>query len=266
LSLIIAASAIGLRLGVITDSVNAAIILVAIITVTIAPLIFSRLVPEKTPGERRPTIVVGAGVLGMQVAEQIRAHGDLVVVIDDDQERIERARRRGFEAVEACVDAYNPASEDYFNKADRLVCLHSDVEKNYRVCEFARATYGIEHIVTRVTAPGEMARFEKLGVTPMNAATDQAMLLTLLTRNPSLYELLTRTDDDREVCEVLVHNNNFLDQPLRDLDFPEDLMVLAVRRDGQLIVPHGDTRLESGDLLTLLGPYECVEKTRMMAS
>ncbi|MBL6965605.1 MAG: cation:proton antiporter [Anaerolineales bacterium] len=266
LSLIIAASAIGLRLGVITDSVNAAIILVAIITVTLAPLIFARLVPEKEPGERRPTIIVGAGVLGMQVAEQIQAHGDLVVVMDDDQERIERARRRGFEAVVACVGAYDPAAEDYFNRADRLVCLHSDVEKNYRVCEFARTTYGIEHIVTRVTVPGEMSRFEKLGVTPMNAATDQAMLLTLLTRNPSLYELLTRTDDDREVCEVIIHNKIFLDQPLRDLEFPEDLMVLAVRRDGQLIVPHGDTRLEAGDLLTLLGPYECVEKTRMMAS
>ncbi len=46
LSLIIAASAVGLRLGLISESVNAAIILVAIVTVTLAPLAFNRLAPR----------------------------------------------------------------------------------------------------------------------------------------------------------------------------------------------------------------------------
>ena len=46
LSLIIAASAIGLRLGVITEAINADIILVAIITVTLSPLIFQRFIPD----------------------------------------------------------------------------------------------------------------------------------------------------------------------------------------------------------------------------
>ena len=98
----------------------------------------------------------------------------------------------------------------------------------------------------------------------MNAATDQALLLALLTRNPTIYELLTRTDDDKEVCEVTVRNANLLHRPLRELDFPEDLMILAVRKNEQLIVPNGDTRLESGDQLTLIGPYTCIEKSRLM--
>jgi Kef-type K+ transport system membrane component KefB len=45
LSLIIAASAISLRLGIISESINAAIILVAIITVIISPPLFCRIVP-----------------------------------------------------------------------------------------------------------------------------------------------------------------------------------------------------------------------------
>lgn len=264
LSLIIAASAIGLRLGVISEPINAAIILVAIITVTLAPLIFVRMIPEGEKIVQRPTIVVGAGVLGMQVAEQLRGHSDMVIVMDTKEKRIERARLQGFEAVLARGDRFDPAAEPYLNQAKRLVCLYSNVEKNYRVCEYVRSTYGIDHIVTRVTSPGEIARFEKLGVTPMNAATDQAMLLALMTRNPSLFELITRTDDDKEFCEVTVRNSSLIGPPLRDLDFPPDLMVLAVRKDGQLIVPNGDTRLDHGDQLTLLGPYSCVEKSRLM--
>jgi CPA2 family monovalent cation:H+ antiporter-2 len=45
LSLIIAAAAIGEKLGVIDESVNAAIILVAIVTVTASPLAFLRFFP-----------------------------------------------------------------------------------------------------------------------------------------------------------------------------------------------------------------------------
>jgi Kef-type K+ transport system membrane component KefB/Trk K+ transport system NAD-binding subunit len=264
LSLIIAASAIGLRLGVITEPVNAAIILVAIITVTLAPLIFVRMIPEGEKEAQRPIIVVGAGVLGLQVAEQLRGHNDTVVMMDTKEDRIERAKRQGFEAVLARADGYDPVAEPYLNQAQRLVCVYSNVEKNYRVCEYIRSTYGIDHIVTRVTVPGEIPRFEKIGITPMNAATDQALLLTLLTRNPTLFDLITRTDDDKEICEVTVKNAKFLGQPLRELDFPTDLMILAVRKDDQLIVPNGDTRLEHGDQLTLLGPYSCVKKSRMM--
>ena len=264
LSLIIAASAIGLRLGVITEPVNAAIILVAIITVTLAPLIFVRTAPDAEHQENRPIIVVGAGILALQVAEQIRGHNDRVVLIDTKSDRIKRARKRGFEAIVASVDRYDPEAEAYLNLANRLVCLYSNVEKNYRVCDYVRSTYGIDHVVSRVTVPGEIQRFEKIGVTPMNAATDQAMLLALLTRNPTIYELLTRTDDDKEVCEVTVRNANLLHRPLRELDLPEDMMILAVRKEEQLIVPNGETRLESGDQLTLVGPYSCVEKSRLM--
>jgi len=121
-------------------------------------------------------------------------------------------------------------------------------------------------VVARVSAPGEIPRFEKIGVTPMNAATDQVMLLTLQVRNPTLYQLLVRTDDDKEIWEVVVHKAHYLNTPLRELVFPPDLMVLAVRKNGQLIVPNGDTRLESGDQITLLGPVECVEKMRVLSA
>jgi Kef-type K+ transport system membrane component KefB len=262
LSLIIAASAIGVRLGVISDSVNAAIILIAIITVMVAPMVFVRIVPQAEEEQRRPFVVVGAGLLGLQVAEQLRAHHDPVVVIDPEEDRIARAHQRGFDAVAAHADRYDPRAEEYLDGAHSLICVYSDVEKNYRVCERARSTFGIGHVVTRVAAPGEIARFEALGVATMNAAVDQAILMVLLARNPAVYELLTRTDDDKQVCEIVVNNPNYLDKPLRNLDLPADLHILAVRRDQELVIPRGDTILNAGDHLTLMGTDDCVDFTR----
>jgi Trk K+ transport system NAD-binding subunit len=41
-----------------------------------------------------------------------------------------------------------------------------------------------------------------------------------------------------------------------DLNFPSDVLVLAVRRDEELLIPHGTTKLEAGDHLTILGNIE----------
>lgn len=262
LSLIIAASAIGLRIGVISEPFNAAIILVAIITVVIAPPLFIKLIPLKELEDEKPILVMGAGPIGLQVAQHIQKHGDPTVIIDEEENRIQRALRAGLNAIQAKTDVYDPSTEDLLNKCDRLVCVFSDTEKNYRVCKRARTTYGINHVVTRITAPGEISRFEKLGVTPLNAATDQAILLGLVVRNPSMFQLLTRTDDGRDMCEFPIRNPLYLNKPLKDIEFPGDLLVVAIRKGGELIVPRGDTVLDEGDHLTVLGPENCVDQTR----
>jgi Kef-type K+ transport system membrane component KefB/Trk K+ transport system NAD-binding subunit len=262
LSLIIAASAIGLRIGVIDESFNAAIILVAIVTVLFAPPIFTRLIPSRKLERETPVVVMGAGPIGLQVAQYIQNHGDPVMLIDEEDARIDRARRHGLDAIQAKTDQYDPKTEDILNNTQRLVCVFSDTEKNYRICSRARGTYGINHVVARLTAPGEITRFEKLGVTPLNPATDQAILLSLVVRNPTMYELLTRTDDARDLCEIAIRNPAYLNKPLKDIQFPDDLLVVAVRKEGELIVPRGDTILRKGDHLTVLGSSDCVGNTR----
>lgn len=79
-----------------------------------------------------------------------------------------------------------------------------------------------------------------------------------------MYELLTRTDDARDLCEIAIHNPEYLNKPLKYLEFPDDLLVVAVRKAGELIVPRGDTILKKGDHLTVLGSDDCVGNTRTL--
>ena len=88
------------------------------------------------------------------------------------------------------------------------------------------------------------------------------MLLGLVVRNPTMYELLTRTDDSRDLCEIIISNPDYLDKPLKEIEFPNDLLVVAVRKGGELIVPSGETILRQGDHLTVLGSEDCVGNTR----
>ena len=259
LSLIIAAAAIGKRLGVISESVNAAIILVAVVTVTTAPLIFVRLVPGAGRSKLRRILVLGAEDLGMQVARQLKAHLEPVSIVDMDADRIARALRNGFDALCCSVEREDPQMKSVCGSARALVCTYDDPELAYQVCDLAKNVYKIPHVVAQVTDPSARSRFDALGVTTMNAALDRPSLLALLTRTPALYSLLSRTDDDKEVCEVVVTNARDVDKPLRQLELPGGLLALAIRRDGELLVPHGNTTLCRNDRLTLVGSIADIE-------
>lgn len=264
LSLIIAAAAVGVRLGAISTATNAAIVLVAILTVTLAPVIFSALAPPRESKTHRPMIVVGAEELGLQVAEQLRSHQEHVTLVDYDESRVERARQMGFIALNATVDDNDIRAEPALAETQTLICTYANTERNYRVCQVARTVYGIPHVVAQVPTPGEVTRFRKLGVSASNAVLDHAALLTLLARNPATYSLLTRTDDDKEIYEVLIENIDCTDKTLRQLQLPGDTLAVAIRRNGELIVPHGNTKIECGDYLTLISSLEFVEQGRQL--
>jgi len=264
LSLIIATSAIGLRLGLIGEVLNSQIILVAIITVTISPIIFSRLIPAPSTDVERPIIVAGAGQLGLQVAEKLRIHHENVVIVDFDSDRVMRAKQRGFDARTGLADCPDDKLADCFDFAKALVCTHNNTDRNYRICHEARTVFGIDHIVAMVSKPADIPRFERLGIAAINAALEQASLLEVITRNPAMYDLLTSVEEDKVVVEVDVSSYRCYGKTLRQLSLPGDVLILALRRQGEVLVPNGDTRIEQGDHLSLVGSLECTEAARDM--
>ena len=265
LSLIIAASAIGLSLGIISESVNTMIILVAIVTVSIAPLIFNRIVPLTPASIPHPFVVFGAERLGLQVAEQLLGHHEHVVIVAEDANLAARARQRaseGIEVLHANIDDDEEELAERLDLAETVVVTLSDTDRNRHICHVARTRYGIDHIVTLVRETNRLVEFETLNVTVFNPSLDQAALLSLLARNPDIYELLTRTDDNKEVSEVWLHNPLYDEMALRDIVLPGDVLILSIRRAGEFIVPRGNTQLEYGDHLTLVGTIDHLDESR----
>lgn len=265
LSLIVAEAAIELELGLIDESVNAAIILTAMVLATFSPVAFNRIAKKPEEEEKAPILIIGAGELGIQVAQQLIANDEKnILLIDPDEERIMRAKQHSLPALAACVDERDPSTTPYFSKADILINTYEDPDLNYAVCKLARETFDIENVITRITRPVDISRFKQLGVSAMNPALDQASLLVLLATNPSAYQLLTRTDDFRTVREVVVENSMISGKTLRSVQIPGDVLVIALRRNGELIVPHGNTQFELFDHVTLVGSQEDVDEASMI--
>lgn len=261
LSLIIAASAIGLQLGLVSEQANAANILVAILTVITAPLLFTGLFPQDDTPVSRPILVVGAGQFGLQVAGHLLDHHEHVVVIDADDKRIKKAQMLNLEAVAGCIAPVDENVVPYLNKAKTLICTVSDTEEKFRICQAARAIFGIDRVITLLADPAEASRFARLGVKTISFDLDWAAFVAVLARNPVAYELLTRTDDNKEVREVTLWNSKLTGKRLNQLALPGDVRLLAIRRNGDLLVPGGHTQLQEGDRVSLVGAEDSILTT-----
>ena len=77
---------------------------------------------------------------------------------------------------------------------------------------------------------------------------------------------MTRTDDNKEILELQIENKRCFQKKLRELSLPGDVRILTVKRNEAMIIPSGTTKLERGDVVTLIGSLECMDIARQMIS
>jgi len=257
MSLIIAAAEIGLRLGLLDDTLNAAIILVAIITCTAAPVLFNRWAPRAETTRER-VLLVGAGEQGLLLAERLRQQDREVCILERDPAAARRARRLGVTVHE--VDGATPAGlrEAGADARTVLIAVTSDDAANLAVCRLARAEFGVTRLIGLAGAPEREAEFREAGAQPVTPALSAVAMLDALVTAPTALSLFTGVADDKQVQEVDLFNSALYDRRLREIELPGDVLVLSLRRGEEVLVPHGNTRLQPGDRLTLIGSHEAV--------
>jgi Trk K+ transport system NAD-binding subunit len=259
LSLIIAASAIGVRLGAITESTNAAIILIAALTAMFAPLGFNLLMAPGDEKKKRAMLVFGDSDLAFQVGKILLSHGDKVLFMETDPRSASRIREQGFEVASSNGSVASAMHSLGDTRVEAFLALKPDDQENLEACRVARV-HGVEHLLSFVSQPIRIPDFRGLGVQTLTPSLHLSSLLALMARNPAMFTLITSPEDERDLREFTLNNSTLQGRKLMDLKFPADLLVLAIRRDDELIVPHGTTKLATGDHLTIIGNLDSLSE------
>ncbi len=256
LSLIIAASAIALELGLVTPATNSAIILLAIVTCILSPFIFNRIAPQPEHKKREGTILVGAGDLAGLLAQRLVRRGktDLALVGD--------CSGRVHQALDSCVLTFDETPYDReslaaagADTAEALVAVDTDEAANAEVARLARETFGIPNVIAVASTLEHFRLLRALGARWVQPS--MAMLISLegALEFPAAFDLLTRMRGVR-IREANLRNPEFVGQTLQEMDLPGGALVMGIRRQDEVIVPRGDTRLQFGDILMLVAPEE----------
>ncbi len=259
LSLIIAASAIGVRLGSITESTNAAIILIAALTAMLAPLSFNTLMDSPDERKRRVKLIYGESDLAFQVGKILRSHGDDVLFLEANPDVAVRMSEQGFEVASVDGSLASTMASISDTRVDVFIALSLRDDDNLEACRVARAQ-GVDHILAFVAEPIRVPDFRGLGVQTLTPSLHRSSLLALMARNSAMFSLITSTEDQRDLREFILYNSSLNGKRLMDLNIPANMLVLAIRRGDELIVPHGTTKLVTGDHLTVLGDVEALAR------
>jgi Trk K+ transport system NAD-binding subunit len=94
----------------------------------------------------------------------------------------------------------------------------------------------------------------------VNPALSPVVELEYLLLYPSVSSLMADLEDEHDVIEVRLGCQDMVGRPLQEIELPQGVMVVLVRRDGDVIYPHGRTRFQIGDRLTLIGPLDSVRE------
>lgn len=260
LSLIIAASAIALELGTISEAVNSAVILVAIVTCTASPMLFLRFAPRTEEKARRGVVIVGASELGLLVARRVAAEQVPVTLIGRDEARIAVVREQGFAAVHG--DPLDAATLEQAGIADAeaVVAVSSRPEVNRHVCSVALGQYGVPTVVAWADRAEDARALQDMGVLVVQPAMATALALEGALRFPAAFDMIANKEDEAELGEAIVCDAKLDGVRLRQLVIPGGALLIGIRREGEVIVPHGDTRLRLNDVVMLVGPREAVRE------
>lgn len=263
LSLIIAASQIGLDLKVISPAVNSSIILVAILTVTVSPIVYQRLAPVLSNKEEKLIVVIGIGQVGVFLVNRLQKIYGNVVHLSIDEGAAGVVKETKIKKIPKSIDSFKDALNSLdLNEANAYVAATDNEEMNYRL---ANQLVGMnaENIYAVLSNEDWVEELSDAGVhvvTP-NLATE--LVLENMIRNPQTFSLLAEGRTDRKIAEIQVHTQ-VSSTKIRDLRLPEGILILSITRGDEVIVPHGNTLVRKGDVLSVLGTSEEVEKTAQL--
>lgn len=204
-------------------------------------------------------VVVGAGKVGRVLTEQLAAEKHDIVVIDQDPDLIESLVNiydvRGVAGNGGCYDVQKDAFED---GADLLIATTSSDETNILACLVAKKL-GTQHTIARIRNPEYEKQLhfmrEELGLSMVvNPEKATAREIARVLRFPSAIKREQFCRQRFELVEYRINEGNPLEGlQLSDLyrNIRVKILICAVARGQQTIIPTGATVLQKGDKIYL---------------
>jgi Kef-type K+ transport system membrane component KefB len=263
LSLIIAAAAIGLRLGVITDGINSSIIIMAIITCFVSPVIYNWISP-KILTEGSKTIIIGGSSTAVLLARRLNLHGKKAILIEKDQERYNEIVNKGLNVVHGSGTSLQIIEELKLTPDNYVVIETGNDEDNLEISRLLRNEFHHENIISRVSKFPLEFKYKQLGIETIDVTQILATAIENLIIRPTTYHALVESFENFSVEEIQLTAKKYDGSTIKEIPFHRSAILMMIRRENSFFIPHGDTFLKIGDILLVFGTRTAFEETKIL--
>ncbi len=207
-------------------------------------------------------VIVGDGKVGATLVEHLSVEGHNVVVIDRDQKIVEQMVN-SFDVMGICGNGANceVLLEAGVDSCDLFIAATSSDELNILSCLIAKKS-GAAHTIARVRNPDYLNQLpffkDALGLSMIvNPELDAANEIAKVLRFPNAINIETFYRGLVDLVELKIEQGNPLcNMQLTDIfnKFDVKILVCAVQRKNEVIIPRGDFVLQAGDKIHVTAP------------
>lgn len=209
-------------------------------------------------------VLIGAGLIGRNLAILLAESGYIVKVIEKDMARCEQLAAMNDKVMVINGDGTNMEllEAEEISDNDVIICLTDDDKLNLLVALLAKHL-GIPKTIVRIGRPEYITLMEQVGIdivfSPRLLTSGE--ILRMVRRGENVISLSTFEGGKAEAVEVeLTINSPIVGKALRDLRLPGKALVGAVVHEGSTIVPTGNTVLYAQDHIVFFTLPEHVNK------
>jgi trk system potassium uptake protein TrkA len=213
--------------------------------------------------------IVGAGKLGLSVTEALMGGGYEVILIDQDSELLQKlSNQLDLLTVEGNAKDVDLLKSANIHTYDFLVAITNNDEKNMVICSLAKKL-GCSKVIARIRDPEYVNQLDFI---------KEAMNIDYIV-NPDLsiakeiYKYLVEkyTLTDGYFSTGLISVIEFTADRLPSIigkkiqevgKMLDNMLVVAISRNGKIIIPRGNTEVEEDDYLYVIGNDETVLKLK----
>jgi trk system potassium uptake protein TrkA len=196
--------------------------------------------------------IAGAGAVGRSIARELLENGHEVLLIDQKPSaiKVDSVPRAEWLLADACE--INSLDDAALDRCNVVVAATGDDKVNLVVSLLAKTEYGVPRVVARVNHPGnEWLYNESWGV---DVAVSTPRLLSALVEEAvsvgDLVRLMTFGQSEASLVELTMPTDAPLcGKQIGAIEWPADAALVAILREGRVLVPQSDDPLQAGDEL-----------------
>ncbi|QFT80990.1 Trk system potassium uptake protein TrkA [Roseovarius sp. THAF27] len=210
----------------------------------------------KTSQTQERLVIIGGGNIGLSVAKRIEKRGKRtrVKVIERDRRVAERAADALERTIVLNGDGLDAQllAEANISRTDAVLAVTDDDKTNMLAAVRAKAE-GCPFAIALINDPTLLPMMEPLGIDAyINPRSTTVSSILRHVRHGRVRSVYSIGDAEAEVIEAeVMSTSNIAGAAIREIDFPEGVLVGGVLRDGKVLKPSGTMRIEAGDVVVI---------------
>ncbi len=210
----------------------------------------------KVQKKQERVVVIGGGNVGLTVAKALEARTERVraKVIEMSRPRAENAANALEKTIVLHGDGLSSEllTEANIQRADAVLAVTDDDKTNLLAAVRAKSE-GCPMAIALVNDPTLTPLMKPLNIDAfINPRSTTVSSILRHIRHGRVRQIYSIGDAEAEVIEAQVLSTSPISgQMIRDIDFPEGVLVGGLQKGRKIVRPRGDTRVEEGDVIAL---------------